>query len=178
MSDENVIGTPDAGETSGAAETAAGAAGASEASAAWRDVVAELDALGEAVGRWVKAAVSDEENKRRAAELTAAFERLAAQVGETVRSAADSEVGQSFKEAADKTGEAFKKAGEKLSEEAGPKLASAFRTLSEKLRSSAERIEERVQGEPGQEGASAESGAAPEGQGGTGSGERPVGPNA
>lgn len=174
MSDENVIGTPDAGETSGAGETAAGAAGASEASAAWRDVVAELDALGEAVGRWVKAAVSDEENKRRAAELTAAFERLAAQVGETVRSAADSEVGQSFKEAADKTGEALKKAGERLSEEAGPKLASAFRSLSEKLRSSAERIEGRAQDEPGAEPPSEER----TGEGGAGSGEGPTRPSA
>lgn len=118
----------------------------SAASAAWGEVVSELDALGAAIGRWVSAATSDEENKRRAAELKAAFEKLAGDVSGTVKDAADSEVGQSFKEAADKTGEAFKKAGEKISEEAGPKIASAFRSLSEKFKESAQKLEERAEG--------------------------------
>jgi hypothetical protein len=144
----------------------------SAASAAWSEVVTELDALGAAIGRWVKASVSDEENKRRAAELKAAFEKLAGDVSETVKDAADSEVGQSFKEAADKTGEAFKKAGEKISEEAGPKIASAFRTLSEKLGASAQKMEERAEGkaEGGAGGgteAPAETGAGAAGRAGT-----------
>lgn len=120
----------------------------SAASAAWSDVVAELDALGDAIGRWVKAAVSDEENKRRASELKTAFEKLAGDVSDTVKDAADSEVGQSFKEAADKTGDAFKKAGEKISEEAGPKIAGAFRSLSDKLKESAQKMEARTEGTP------------------------------
>lgn len=121
----------------------------SAASEAWNEVVSELNALGEAVRRWVSAAASDEENKRRAAELKAAFERIAGDVSATIKDAADSEVGHSFKDAADKTGEAFKKAGEKISEEAGPKVASAFRSLSDKFRETAQKMEERVAAERG-----------------------------
>lgn len=127
----------------------------SAASAAWGEVVTELDALGAAIGRWISAATSDEEKSRRAVELKAAFEKLAGEVSGTVKDVADSEVGQSFKEAADKTGEAFKKAGEKISEEAGPKIASAFRSLSEKFKESAQKLEERA------EGGAAEGGDAP-----------------
>ena len=131
-------------------ETPAGAGPTPEeksaASAAWSEVVSELDALGAAIGRWISAATSDEEKSRRAAELKVAFEKLAGDVSGTVKDVADSEVGQSFKEAADKTGEAFKKAGEKISEEAGPKLASAFRSLSDKFKESAQKLEERAEG--------------------------------
>jgi hypothetical protein len=129
----------------------------SAASAAWSEVVSELDALGAAVGRWISAATSDEEKSRRAAELKVAFEKLAGDVSGTVKDVADSEVGQSFKEAADKTGEAFKKAGEKISEEAGPKIASAFRSLSDKLKESAQKLEERAEGEAPESGTASEA---------------------
>lgn len=115
----------------------------SEAANAWREVVSELDALGVAIGRWVSAAANDPENKRRLEELSARLDGIVDSVGSTVKGAAEGEVGQSFKEAADKTGEAFKVAGERLSEEVGPKLAGAFKTMSEKLRGAAEKIEER-----------------------------------
>jgi hypothetical protein len=106
-------------------------------------VVAELDALGDAIGRWAKTAVNDPDNKRRMAELADRLEAFADDVGTTVKGAADSEVGQSFKEAADKTGDAFRTAGEKVSAEVGPRLASAFKTMGEKLRGAADKIEER-----------------------------------
>lgn len=119
------------------------AEGPSEASAAWKAVVAELDALGDALGKWLKAAANDPDNKRRLDELSTRLEGLVDGVGGAVKGAADSEVGQSFKEAADKTGEAFKTAGEKIGEEVGPKLAGAFRTLGDKLRGAAEKMEEK-----------------------------------
>jgi hypothetical protein len=56
----------------------------------------------------------------------------------------DADVGQSFKEAADKTGEAFKAAGERVSEEVGPRLAGAFRTMGEKLRKAADKMESKA----------------------------------
>lgn len=120
----------------------------SEAAAAWRAVVAELDALGDAIGRWAKAAVNDPENKRRLDEFASRLDGFVDDVGTSVKGAADSEVGQSFKEAADKTGEAFKVAGDKISEEVGPKLAGAFKTMSDKLRGAAEKMEERQAAEP------------------------------
>ncbi|MDO8846797.1 MAG: hypothetical protein Q7W51_00205 [Coriobacteriia bacterium] len=115
-----------------------------EAADAWREVVAGLDAFGEALGRWVNAAANDPENKRRLDELSTRLDGIVDSVGATVKGAAEGDVGQSFKEAADKTGEAFKAAGEKVSAEVGPKLAGAFKSLSEKLRGAAEKMEDRA----------------------------------
>ena len=142
MSDEQNTGyapadPQPAGTEAGTAEAAPGAGDA------WREVVAELDALGDALGRWLKAAVNDPDNKRRLDELSSRLDGFVSEVGTSVKGAADTEVGQSFKEAADKTGEAFKVAGEKFSDEVGPKLAGAFKVMGEKLRGAADKIEER-----------------------------------
>lgn len=115
---------------------------------AWRDVLSQLDEFGAAVGRWMKAAVNDPDNRAHAAEIKAKMESIASSLGDAVDKAADSEVGQSFKEAAEKTGEAFKKAGEKISEEVGPSLAGAFRSAAEKFREAAAKMEEKTAGAP------------------------------
>ncbi|MHB1016991.1 MAG: hypothetical protein ACYC2X_03740 [Coriobacteriia bacterium] len=144
MSDEqSTSGIPTGPDPAVGAEAEAAAEATPGAGDAWRDVVAELDALGDALGRWLKAAVNDPENKRRLEELSQRLNGFASEVGDTVKGATDTEVGQSFKEAADKTGEAFKVAGEKFSEEVGPKLAGAFKLMGEKLRGAADKIEER-----------------------------------
>ena len=130
----------------GGAEPTGGGAPAGSASdpgQAWHDVVSELDALGDALGRWLKAAVNDPDNQRRLDELSNRLEGLVSNVGSTVKGAAGPEVGQSFKEAAEATGEAFKTAGEKVSAEVGPRLAGAFKTVGDKLREAADKIEER-----------------------------------
>ena len=131
-----------------------------EAGDAWSDVVAEVDALGEALGRWLKAAASDAENKRRLEELSDRLEGLVSDIGESAKGAVDSEVGQSFKEAADKTGDAFKLAGEKLTGEVGPRLADVFKAVGDKLRDAADKIEERQ--EPSAAEPAAEPGTPPE----------------
>lgn len=120
---------------------------AAEAGSAWRDVVTEFDALGEAIARWAKSAVNDPENKRRLDELGDRLENLIDDVGASIKGAAESDVGQSFREAADKTGDAFKLAGQRFSDEVGPRLAGAFRTVGEKLRGAADRMEERTEAE-------------------------------
>jgi len=99
------------------------------ASDAWRDVLTQLDALGSAVGRWIKAAVNDPDNRAHAEQIKTKMQEITSSVSDVVDKASESEVGQSFKEAAEKTGEALKKAGEKISEEVGPSLAGAFAAL-------------------------------------------------
>ncbi len=118
-----------------------------ESATAWGEVVAEFDALGEAIARWAKAAVHDPENRRRLGELGDRLENLIDDVGASIKGAADSDAGQSFREAADKTGEAFKFAGQRFSEEVGPRLASTFRTVGDKLRGAADRMDERAEAE-------------------------------
>jgi len=117
---------------------------APDAGDAWSDVMAQLEALGAAVGRWAKAAVNDPDNKRRVDELKVGMEKVAASIGDAADKAADTEVGQSFKEAAEKTGEAFKVAGQKFGSEVGPHLAGAFKSASEKLREAAGKIEQKT----------------------------------
>ena len=136
---------PMPGDTPGAAGAGEpGTAGpTSDAASAWREVVEGLDALGEAIGRWAKAAVNDTENKRRADELSAKLEGFVSEVGDTIKGAGESEVGQSFREAAGKTGDAFRQAGEKLSDEIGPKLSGAFKSAAERLGQAAQKMEER-----------------------------------
>jgi len=115
-----------------------------DAAQAWKGVVAELDALGEAIGRWAKAAVNDPDNRRRLDELGTRLEGFMSEVGSTIKQTADSDVGQSFREAAEKTGEAFRQAGERVSEEVGPRLASAFKSAAQRLGHAAERMEDRA----------------------------------
>lgn len=121
--------------------TEAGQEQRSEATRAWREVVTELDALGAALGRWLKVAVNDPKTKQRLEELSRRLRGFADDVSGTVKGAVDADVGQSFKEAADKTGEAFKTAGERVSEEVGPRLAGAFKTMGDKLRQAADKME-------------------------------------
>ena len=112
---------------------------------AWSDVLKQLDALGDAIGRWTTAAVNDPDNRERAEELKEHVERMARKAGEAIDGASDSaaksDVGQAFKDAAGKTGEAFKTAGTRFSEEVAPKMASAFRGAADKLHQAAERME-------------------------------------
>lgn len=148
MSDEQTTPTPDVAPQQTAGD-------------AWHDVIAQLDEFGAAVGRWVKAAMNDPDNKAHAAEIKAKMEGIAASLGDAVDKAADSEVGQSFKDAAEKTGEAFKKAGEKISEEVGPSLAGAFRSAADKFRDAAAKMEEKTAG-TAPEGSGPDTSAAPE----------------
>ncbi|MDP2300200.1 MAG: hypothetical protein U1E08_05615 [Coriobacteriia bacterium] len=124
---------------------------AGDASTAWREVVVGLESLGEAIGRWAKAAVNDPDTKRRADELSSRLDGFMSDVSGAVKEAAGSDVGQSFREAADKTGEAFAQAGERLSEEVGPRLTGALKSAAERLGRAAERMEERVGRETEQE---------------------------
>ncbi|MCE5191554.1 MAG: hypothetical protein LLG08_07335 [Actinomycetia bacterium] len=111
---------------------------------AWSDVVAQLGALGDAVARWARVAVNDPDNKRHAEELKQGIEKMLSSVGDATDKATGSEVGQSFKDAAEKTGDAFKVAGQKFNSEVGPHLAGAFRSASERLREAAGKMEQKA----------------------------------
>jgi len=153
------IATPPAGEEAG---PGGGGPADEHATAAWHDVIAQLDSLGEAIGRWTRAAVNDPDNRQRAEELKEHVETMAhnvsAAVDEASSSAAKSDVGQAFKEAAEKTGDALKAAGERFTEEVAPRMASAFRGAAEKLHQAAERMERPK--EPGDQGGAESTGPA------------------
>ncbi len=115
------------------------------ADAAWHDVIAQLDGLAEAAGRWTRAAVDDPENRQRAKELRDHIEQMANDVGDTIDGAISdakaADVGQSFKDAAGKTGDAFKTAGAAFTNEVAPRMATAFRRAAEGMNRAAEKME-------------------------------------
>lgn len=138
MTDETTTSAEEPSREPGAA---AGAAAGAHATDAWHEVIGQLDALGEAMGRWARAAVNDPQNQERAEELKDHMHKMAETVSDAVDDASKSDVGKQFKDAAYKTGEAFKAAGERVGEEVAPRVASAFRITAEKLHQAAERME-------------------------------------
>ena len=122
-------------------EPAPGAAASDSMSDAWREVAAQLDGLGAAIARWARAAASDPSYKEHVEEVKAAADRIAASVGDAVDEATKSDVGAQFADAASKTGEAFKSAGEKVTDEVAPRLATMFGKAADKLHEVAARKE-------------------------------------
>lgn len=122
-----------------------------DAGVAWREVVAQIEALGEAIGQWAKAAVKDPDNKRRVAELREKLDGLGDKIGDAVEGASESEAAQKVKEAAGKAGDAIKDFGEKVGDEVAPKMASAFSAAADKLRGAAERMEDKIRGDDDEE---------------------------
>lgn len=114
-----------------------------EARVAWQEVIAQLDALGEAMGRWAHAAVNDPDAKRHAEQFSEQMEIVADQVSSAVDDASKTDVGQQLKDAATKTGDAFKKAGTTVSAEVAPRMASALRSAAEGLHQAASRMEQK-----------------------------------
>lgn len=115
--------------------------GEQDASEAWRDIVSQVEALGDAMGRWARAAADDPVNRARAAELKEHMRAMADSIGHAVDDAASTDFGRSLKEAAVQAGESLKTAGERISEEMTPRISSALRGAAEKMHRAAERME-------------------------------------
>lgn len=127
-------------QTADAAEPGVDATG-EPAGDAWHDIISQLDALGDAMGRWARAATHDPQNRERAHELKQHMEKMAKTVSGAVDDASTTDVGQSLRDAATKTGSAFRAAGDRVAEEASPRIAAAFRVTAEKLHQASERME-------------------------------------
>ena len=95
------------------------------------------------MGRWARAAVNDPDANRHAEQFSEQMEIVADKVSTAVDDASKGDVGQQFKDAAVKTGDAFKKAGTTVSAEVAPRMASAFRSAAEGLHQAAERMEQK-----------------------------------
>ncbi len=125
-------------------EPTASAPAGEQANDTWDDLGRQLNELGAAIGRAVRAAVDDPENRRRAAELRDEVESMARSVGEALDEATSSPHGQRVKEEVGKAAESVAAAGRKVAEDVRPHLIEAARTASEKLREAAAGMEKRA----------------------------------
>jgi len=107
---------------------------------AWRDVLAQIDALGDSMTRWAKAAVNDPENRRHADEIKAKFDSVGDKIAATFDDATKTEIGKSVQQAAETTGKAVVEAGGKVAAEAAPVVVSALSGFAGMLGKAAERV--------------------------------------
>lgn len=111
---------------------------------AWREVVAQADALSHAIGVWAKSAYNDPEFRRHADEIGSKLSEMGSRIGETMQDAADSDLGQKVSQTADKVGDALTEGADKVTKAAGPHVASAFASMSAALQKAAGSVEEAV----------------------------------
>lgn len=104
----------------------------------WREVVEALNALGESIGRATRAAVDDDENRRRLRELRDGLEALALRLGESVEQVAASPEGRMVKQAVGEAATTVEAAGERVVEEVRPEMANAFRQATAKFKQAAD----------------------------------------
>jgi len=107
---------------------------------AWREVLVQIDALGDAVGAWTRAAINDPENRRHAAEIRGKLEAIASRVAGTIDDASKTDVGSAVVDGAEKTGRAIVDTSEKLADAAAPHVASALSGLAGVFGLAAERV--------------------------------------
>jgi len=107
---------------------------------AWREVLAQIDALGDSMTRWAKAAVNDPENRRHADEIKARLDSVGSKVASTFDEATKTDIGKSVQQAAETTGKAVVEAGGKVAAEAAPVVASALSGFAGMLGKAAERV--------------------------------------
>jgi hypothetical protein len=103
-------------------------------------VVVQLDALGESVGAWTRAAINDPENRRHAAEIRAKLEAMTRRVASTVDDASKTEVGSAVVEGAEKTGQVIADASGKVADAATPHVVSALSGLAGVFGKAAEKV--------------------------------------
>jgi hypothetical protein len=114
----------------------------------WREVTEALNALAASVGRATKAAMENEENRRRLQELGDGLASLARKVGESVDAAAATPEGRQVKEAVVRAAETVRDAGDKAAEQLRPHVLSAVEAANEKFRRAAEQWEKPAEPAP------------------------------
>jgi len=151
VDDDMTVKPPEgATETSAAAPTPEPAP--ADASGDWAEVADALNTLGASISRATKAAVDNEENRRRLRELSEGLATLARHAGASIETAAATPEGgqvqkvvvqaaETVREAGDKAVETVREAGDKAAEQLRPHVLSAVQAANEKFRKAAEQWE-------------------------------------
>jgi len=141
MNDDEVTGSEAQGDDS---QTAGGTEQAGSQAGPWEDVTRALQDLGDAVTAWAAALKDDPDTQRHARQLKDGFERLGRQIGDTLDSAADSDLGKSVAQAAGRAGAAVSDAARKAADQVGPFAVTALRGAAEGIRRAADGLEKRA----------------------------------
>jgi len=114
----------------------------------WAEVADALNTLGASIARATKAAVDNEENRRRLRELSEGLASLAQKAGESIETAAATPEGQRVKAVVVQAAETVREVGDKAADHARPHFVSALQAANEKFRKAAEQWEVPVEPAP------------------------------
>ena len=114
-----------------------------EVAEAWREVVARMTDLGEAVTAWAKAAADNPENRRHLEEVRVGVNDMASKAGSAF-SDMSGDLGQQMAQGAQQAGQAIGDTAQKVSDAAAPHVASAFAGLADVFGRAAHRVDEAV----------------------------------
>ena len=105
---------------------------------AWDDVLAGVNQLSDALGKWAKAAADDPENRRRLDQVRAGMDDMSRQAESAFNDISSSEFGAQVRQGAQQVGEAAQRAGEA----AAPHVAAVFGGLAEAFGTAADKVGE------------------------------------
>lgn len=142
--------------------TEAGATAESGSADSWKEVGAQLQALGAGLASAFSTAWKSEENKRHLKEMRSGLEAVVNELGAVIKEATRSPEAQQVKTEAEKTLETVKSAGERTVQEVKPKLASTLASANEELQKLLARMrkQEAAEAEKTAEAGAAETAAA------------------
>lgn len=106
-------------------------AGPTTASEAWREVLARMGDLGDAMEQWTKAAVNEADAKQKLDQVRMGISDIAQKADAAFGQAQKSELGQHVKEGAEQVGQAFGEAAQRVSDATAPHVKDAFAGLSD-----------------------------------------------
>jgi len=133
--------TPSVPEPSAPQETPVVPSGPS-ALEAWEEVVTRMSDLGDAVGRWAKAAANDPTARQKLAQIRGGINEIGRKADAAFGQVANSEFTHQVKDGAEQAGQAISDAAQHVSQAAAPHMKNAFAGLSDAFGKAAAKMDE------------------------------------
>ncbi|MBN1993115.1 MAG: hypothetical protein JW953_10460 [Anaerolineae bacterium] len=105
----------------------------SPANEAWQNVGRQFRSLGESLAAAFKTTWESEETRQHLEEMQTGLEKMANEIGQAVKEAAESEEGQKIKVEAEKAAQSAQAVGRETMDEMRPHLLNAFRKIRTEL---------------------------------------------
>lgn len=109
---------------------------------AWDDVISRMTDLGDAVGRWAKAAANDPNAHQKLDQVRTGINDIAQKADAALGHVVHSEFGQQVKGGAEQAGQAISDAAQQMTQAAAPHVRNAFAGLSDVFGKAAAKMDE------------------------------------
>jgi hypothetical protein len=107
----------------------------------WREVGTRLEALGESLGRAIRAVWEREDTQQHLESMQDGLQKMADEIDHAIKEASESAEGKKLREEAERAAESARVASEQTWQETRPHLLSAMRRINAELERVIERLE-------------------------------------